>query len=309
MRAAIAAHGSAEEKKKPAALAGFFSPDGAGGIRTLDRALQPYNGLANRRLQPLGHHSQPESSPGVKYTKRRSDAVPSRGERARRHVAFSLISAALIVGGIALRLWQYLGRSALWTDEAALASNIVGRPLRELLVDAASGAPGGASRIPVDRESGRLARSVRVGSRSAPSPCSAPLQRCFCCGELRAGSFPLGRPARALAICACTTAHPSEHRGKAVLERHRDRDCAVGHRSWISSLAQHRRGASSQQWRPARSPCGFRSPPCSCWPGLGGALLVDVFASAIAAHRRRGVRRVCVGRQCARVDPRRAEPP
>ncbi|MDB5637921.1 MAG: hypothetical protein JWP51_2829, partial [Bradyrhizobium sp.] len=27
---------------------------GAGGIRTLDRALQPYNGLANRRLQPLG---------------------------------------------------------------------------------------------------------------------------------------------------------------------------------------------------------------------------------------------------------------
>src|SRR5713226_2168975 len=30
---------------------------GAGGIRTLDRALQPYNGLANRRLQPLGHIS------------------------------------------------------------------------------------------------------------------------------------------------------------------------------------------------------------------------------------------------------------
>ena len=27
------------------------------GIRTLDRALQPYNGLANRRLQPLGHIS------------------------------------------------------------------------------------------------------------------------------------------------------------------------------------------------------------------------------------------------------------
>src|ERR1700741_40927 len=30
---------------------------GDGGIRTLDRALQPYNGLANRRLQPLGHSS------------------------------------------------------------------------------------------------------------------------------------------------------------------------------------------------------------------------------------------------------------
>jgi hypothetical protein len=31
---------------------------GDGGIRTLDRALQPYNGLANRRLQPLGHISE-----------------------------------------------------------------------------------------------------------------------------------------------------------------------------------------------------------------------------------------------------------
>jgi hypothetical protein len=33
------------------------SSGGDGGIRTLDRALQPYNGLANRRLQPLGHVS------------------------------------------------------------------------------------------------------------------------------------------------------------------------------------------------------------------------------------------------------------
>ena len=30
---------------------------GDAGIRTLDRALQPYNGLANRRLEPLGHVS------------------------------------------------------------------------------------------------------------------------------------------------------------------------------------------------------------------------------------------------------------
>ena len=28
---------------------------GEAGIRTLDRAFRPYNGLANRRLQPLGH--------------------------------------------------------------------------------------------------------------------------------------------------------------------------------------------------------------------------------------------------------------
>jgi hypothetical protein len=36
---------------------------GAGGIRTLDTALQPYNGLANRRLQPLGHSSIQNFSP------------------------------------------------------------------------------------------------------------------------------------------------------------------------------------------------------------------------------------------------------
>ena len=28
---------------------------GEAGIRTLGRSLSPYNGLANRRLQPLGH--------------------------------------------------------------------------------------------------------------------------------------------------------------------------------------------------------------------------------------------------------------
>src|SRR3979409_1740489 len=45
---------------------------GAGGIRTLDRALQPYNGLANRRLQPLGHSSVKADMP---------DAGPSRKQR------------------------------------------------------------------------------------------------------------------------------------------------------------------------------------------------------------------------------------
>ena len=30
---------------------------GRGGIRTLDTNINPYNGLANRRLQPLGHSS------------------------------------------------------------------------------------------------------------------------------------------------------------------------------------------------------------------------------------------------------------
>ena len=41
----------------PCLRAGHDFFGGAGGIRTLDRALQPYNGLANRRLQPLGHSS------------------------------------------------------------------------------------------------------------------------------------------------------------------------------------------------------------------------------------------------------------
>jgi hypothetical protein len=44
--------------RKNRALPRFFADTGGdGGIRTLDRALQPYNGLANRRLQPLGHVS------------------------------------------------------------------------------------------------------------------------------------------------------------------------------------------------------------------------------------------------------------
>jgi hypothetical protein len=30
---------------------------GEEGIRTPDRVVRPYNGLANRRLQPLGHLS------------------------------------------------------------------------------------------------------------------------------------------------------------------------------------------------------------------------------------------------------------
>src|SRR5579871_6591187 len=41
---------------------GEMGNGGAGGIRTLDTAFQPYNGLANRRLQPLGHSSKPNSS-------------------------------------------------------------------------------------------------------------------------------------------------------------------------------------------------------------------------------------------------------
>ena len=41
------------------------------GIRTLDRALQPYNGLANRRLQPLGHSSVTADMPDAGASRKR----------------------------------------------------------------------------------------------------------------------------------------------------------------------------------------------------------------------------------------------
>jgi hypothetical protein len=44
---------------------------GDGGIRTLDRALQPYNGLANRRLQPLGHVSNKADMPDAAASRKR----------------------------------------------------------------------------------------------------------------------------------------------------------------------------------------------------------------------------------------------
>ena len=50
---------------------------GDGGIRTLDRALQPYNGLANRRLQPLGHVSNMADMPDAGSTRKRQ-ICPSR---------------------------------------------------------------------------------------------------------------------------------------------------------------------------------------------------------------------------------------
>lgn len=48
---------------------------GAGGIRTLDRALQPYNGLANRRLQPLGHSSMRADMPDARASRKRQIQV------------------------------------------------------------------------------------------------------------------------------------------------------------------------------------------------------------------------------------------
>ena len=60
---------------------------------------------------------------------RRSDGQGSR------HSGYSLLSFALIAAGIALRLWQFAGKSALWTDEATLANNIVSRSLGQLILE------------------------------------------------------------------------------------------------------------------------------------------------------------------------------
>src|SRR5438067_445499 len=47
------------QKKDPSARMSLRL-NGERGIRTLDTGLTPYNGLANRRLQPLGHLSNNE---------------------------------------------------------------------------------------------------------------------------------------------------------------------------------------------------------------------------------------------------------
>ena len=65
--------------------------------------------------------------------------------QAFRHTAFSWLSAVLIAAGIALRLWQFAGRSALWTDEArnrgsgaaaraGLAISVVPRTMRQAAI-------------------------------------------------------------------------------------------------------------------------------------------------------------------------------
>jgi hypothetical protein len=45
------------------------------------------------------------------------------------------LCAAILLGGAALRVWQYAARTSLWLDELALARNILDRPLPRLLGD------------------------------------------------------------------------------------------------------------------------------------------------------------------------------
>jgi hypothetical protein len=56
---------------------------GAGGIRTLDRPLQAYNGLANRRLQPLGHSSMNADMPDARASRKRQIQITPSHLKAR----------------------------------------------------------------------------------------------------------------------------------------------------------------------------------------------------------------------------------
>ncbi len=71
---------------------------GEAGIRTLGTAIQPYNGLANRRLQPLGHLSveatlQRRSRPQADCP---SASILSVLENKRLRQSMSMLAEALI---------------------------------------------------------------------------------------------------------------------------------------------------------------------------------------------------------------------
>src|ERR1700730_8638778 len=75
---------------------------GDGGIRTLDRALQPYNGLANRRLQPLGHVSVHAENGTLMRPHLLAQVCPSTGAKARLRTGWSLLARSWGRGGDAL---------------------------------------------------------------------------------------------------------------------------------------------------------------------------------------------------------------
>lgn len=86
---------------------------GAGGIRTLDRALQPYNGLANRRLQPLGHSSVGADMPDTGASRKRPIA--------RRRIPGDLAPGDTDDGGPASRKSQ---KRRPWEGPDRLATRI-----------------------------------------------------------------------------------------------------------------------------------------------------------------------------------------
>jgi hypothetical protein len=74
-----------------------------------------------------------------------SGAINAGSSRPGVGVSPALVTAGLASVGIGLRVWQYLVNNSLWIDEAALARNIVDRPLADLFqpLDFAQVAPPG----------------------------------------------------------------------------------------------------------------------------------------------------------------------
>src|SRR5439155_26373045 len=60
---------------------------GEGGIRTPDRGISPYNGLANRRLQPLGHLSSACTAGSLLARPHRHKRAPLQQSCARAQLA------------------------------------------------------------------------------------------------------------------------------------------------------------------------------------------------------------------------------
>jgi len=88
----------------------------------LERQWAAHDGQSSHGC-PMSHAGPTSDTDTVR------DAPPS--PRSRR----SAVMIGLLAIGAALRLWQYASDMSFWRDEIALAHNIVGRPLRRLLLE------------------------------------------------------------------------------------------------------------------------------------------------------------------------------
>ena len=84
----------------------------------------------------------------------------------------AVATLALVVIGILLRLWQYLSNASLWIDEAALARNIIDRPVGPLLgpLDYAQVAPPGF--LLIQKAAINIVGSSEYALRFFPLACS-----------------------------------------------------------------------------------------------------------------------------------------
>jgi hypothetical protein len=141
----------------------FGRTGGDGGIRTLDRALQPYNGLANRRLQPLGHISAHLSKAQWATYARRTAPLQGRTGSAARRIGFR--SSVARIGILTSDPFAILAIYVTWVRERRRRESRCGRRRRH------KGAPVRARRQvrpPVRSASPRFHR--RRGGRDKHAP-------------------------------------------------------------------------------------------------------------------------------------------